>query len=224
MFFKNILKIIFKFPISILKETIFYLIYYFRIFYLQLFALKCEKCGTNFFHVYLSFNPINCPCCSQEYCQYCIEIKSENNTILSNGNVIQNNISKPHDKIRCLQRYTIIYIPALLVFLIWYLKFVFVCNSNFITKYLTVTLFILEYIIFNDKVDNLINTCLSIKNIILGILLLIYYEEKDIIIYLVVGMIQLIIILLINLLNDIVKQKINEIKQSQIIKVLGKIF
>lgn len=224
MILKNSKNYLFSFCLSILKVSFFNLMYYFRIFYLQLFTLNCEKCGTNFFHVYLSFNPINCPCCSQEYCQYCIEIKLVNNIILSNGDSIEYYNNKTHDKFRCLQRYTIIYFPALLVFLIWYLKIVYVCNSNFITKYITVTLFILEYLIFSDKVDNLINTCLSIKNIILGIILLIYYEEKDIIIYLVVGMIQLIIILLINILNDIVRQKLNNEKLNEFLKVLEKIF
>ena len=50
--------------------------------------------------------------------------------------------------------------------------------------------------------DNLINSFLSIKNIILGSLLIVLYDEKDILIYLVVGMIQLIMILLINTIKD----------------------
>ena len=222
---KKLSTFIFPCITNCIKDVVYYFIFYFRIFYLQLFTIICEKCGCNFFHVYLSFDQINCPCCTQEYCRYCIEIKSDHN-IVNNGqerNQIRSRI-RPHDKLRCIQRYTIIYIPALMVFLIFYLKFVFVCNSNLITRYLTVTFFILEYIIFTDKVDNMINTFLSIKNITLGILLLIYYEEKDILIYLIVGMIQLMTILLINLVNDILRQKIHQIKESQIIKVLGKIF
>jgi hypothetical protein len=188
------------------ENILHYFIYYIRIFYIELMTLTCLKCDHTFFYVYLGFNHICCPACSQEYCKYCLEIKINANDLQPALNFQagdRNNINNQrHDNKKCLFRYFLIYSLALLGFIIIYLKFVFVCNSNVITKYLTVTFFILEYIVFNDKIDNLINTFLSFKNIIMGSLLLVLYDEKDILIYLVVGIIQLIMILLINTLKD----------------------
>ena len=190
----------------IFEKILSYYLYYLRIFYIQLMTLSCIKCDHTFFYVYLGFNHISCPVCSQEYCKYCLEIKVSENEIQPAVNIDANNrniiLNQRHDNKRCLFKYFLLYSLALLGFIIIYLKFVFVCNSNIITKYLTVTFFILEYIVFNDKMDNLINSFLSIKNIILGSLLIVLYDEKDILIYLVVGMIQLIMILLINTIKD----------------------
>jgi hypothetical protein len=189
------------------KWFVVYILHYLRMFYLQLYTINCEICGHRFFYVYLSLDLLRCEECSQEYCKYCIEIKSNDN---NHGIGYIFGISR--NKQKCLYRYTILYIAGLIGFLILYLKFIFVCNSNFITKYLTATFFLLEYVIFSNKVDNVITTFLSLKNITLGLILLLYYDEKDILIYLIVGMIQLIFILLINMMKDIIGNiKIREI-------------
>lgn len=166
-----------------------YILLYLRIFILKLFTFNCDNCHNCFFYVYLSINLVNCPNCSQEYCKYCMEIRRET-----------------HDNTRCLFRYTLLYVLGLISFLIIYLKFVFVCNSNTLTKYLNVTFFILEHIIYNNKVDNMINNFITVKNITLGLLLLIYYEETDILVFLIVGMIQLMFIIMINVFKEKLKQ------------------
>jgi len=200
----------------IFEKIVFYFLYYLRIFYIQLMTLNCLKCDHTFFYVYLGFNHISCPVCSQEYCKYCLEIIVSENEIQQGVYIHANErnmvLNQRHDNKRCRYKYFLLYYLALWGFIIIYLKFVFVCNSNIITKYLTVTFFILEYIVFNDKIDNLINTFLSIKNIILGSLLIVLYDEKDILIYLVVGMIQLIMILLINTIKDCVSSGLKIMK------------
>lgn len=201
--------------IKLLTYSYNYLLYYIKIFYIQLMTLRCLKCETIFFNVYLGFNHISCPSCSQEYCKYCLEIKINENEIHPALN-FNRQINSRHDPIKCLYRYLLLYSLSLVGFIIIYLKFVFVCNSNIITKYLTVTFFILEYIVFNDKIDNLINTFLSVKNIILGSLLLVLYDEKDILIYLVVGIIQLIVIMLINTIKDYLSSGLKMLKNIKI--------
>ena len=166
---------------------------FYRFIYYLLFIMKCENCGHNFFYVYLSLSYINCPFCNQKFCIYCLRISHDENSE------------------SCLYRYTVLYILGLLGLLTLYLKLVFVFNNFYLTRYFIVFFVILEYIVFNNKIDNIITTFLNIKNIILGIVMVIYYDEKDIIILIIVSMIQLIIILQINLFKNILINSIRNI-------------
>lgn len=189
----------------LLYPVLTWFMHYLRILYRQIFVITCTRCKNCFYFVYFGLNNLICVHCSQEFCKYCLEIR-EPNAINTDDNLMFTNYGHKDPK-RCFFRYSLIYNMGMVAFLILYLKIIFVCNSNFLTKYLTVTFFIVEYSIFSDKIENNLNNFISIKNIILGIILLIYYDEKDILIYLVVGMIQLMFILLINMLKDVLSWK-----------------
>jgi hypothetical protein len=169
------------------------IIFYFRLFYHQLFIFRCTNCEHSFFYVYLSLSRINCPHCRQEYCIYCIKTIHEDNSEI------------------CFYRYTIIYILGLLGLLTLYLKLVFVFNSYYLTRYFIVFFVILEFLVFSNKVDNLITTFLNVKNIILGIIMIINLNEQDIILLIIVSMIQLSIIMFINMFKNILKMKIQSL-------------
>ena len=158
----------------------------YRIFYIQLFSVRCSKCGFNFLYTYHTFDLSNCPNCNGEFCKYCME---------------EYNPSK-HDKQKCYRRYLMLYFVGLLAFMTLYLKFIFLCNSHAVTKYSMVTIFLCEYIMFYNEVDSFLSNCISLKNIVLGIILLIYYNEGDIIFYILVGIIQMICIVLINNISE----------------------
>lgn len=158
----------------------------YRIFYIQLFSVRCSKCGFNFLYTYHTFDLSNCPNCNGEFCKYCME-----EYVLSK-----------HDKQKCYRRYLLLYFVGLLAFMALYLKFIFLCNSHAVTKYSMVTIFLCEYIMFYNEVDSFLSNCISLKNIVLGIILLIYYNEGDIIFYILVGIIQMICIVLINNISD----------------------
>ena len=158
----------------------------YRIFYIQLFSVRCSKCGFNFLYTYHTFDLSNCPNCNGEFCKYCME---------------EYDPSK-HDKQKCYRRYLMLYFVGLLAFMALYLKFIFLCNSHAVTKYSMVTIFLCEYIMFYNEVDSFLSNCLSVKNIVLGIILLIYYNEGDIIFYILVGIIQMICIVLINNISE----------------------
>ena len=158
----------------------------YRIFYIQLFSVRCSKCGFNFLYTYHTFDLSNCPNCNGEFCKYCME---------------EYDPSK-HDKQKCYRRYLMLYFVGLLAFMALYLKFIFLCNSHAVTKYSMVTIFLCEYIMFYNEVDSFLSNCISLKNIILGIILLIYYNEGDIIFYILVGIIQMICIVLINNISE----------------------
>jgi hypothetical protein len=167
-----------------------YVIFYFRLFYHQLFIFRCTNCEHSFFNVYLSLSYISCPHCKQEYCIYCIQhIHQENSEM-------------------CFYRYTILYVLGLMGLLTLYLKLVFVFYNYYLTRYFIVFFIILEFLVFNNKVDNLITTFLNVKNIILGILMIIKLDETDIILLIIVSIIQLAIIMLINMFKSILKKKI----------------
>lgn len=158
----------------------------YRIFYIQLFSVRCSKCGFNFLYTYHTFDLSNCPNCNGEFCKYCME---------------EYDPSK-HDKQKCYRRYLMLYFVGLLAFMALYLKFIFLCNSHAVTKYSMVTIFLCEYIMFYNEVDSFLSNCISLKNIVLGIILLIYYNEGDIIFYILVGIIQMICIVLINNISE----------------------
>lgn len=158
----------------------------YRIFYIQLFSVRCSKCGFNFLYTYHTFDLSNCPNCNGEFCKYCME---------------EYDPSK-HDKQKCYRRYLMLYFVGLLAFMTLYLKFIFLCNSHAVTKYSMVTIFLCEYIMFYNEVDSFLSNCISLKNIVLGIILLIYYNEGDIIFYILVGVIQMICIVLINNISE----------------------
>ncbi len=158
----------------------------YRIFYIQLFSVRCSKCGFNFLYTYHTFDLSNCPNCNGEFCKYCME---------------EYDPSK-HDKQKCYRRYLMLYFVGLLAFMALYLKFIFLCNSHAVTKYSMVTIFLCEYIMFYNEVDSFLSNCISLKNIVLGIILLIYYNEGDIIFYILVGVIQMICIVLINNISE----------------------
>ena len=158
----------------------------YRIFYIQLFSVRCSKCGFNFLYTYHTFDLSNCPNCNGEFCKYCME---------------EYDPSK-HDKQKCYRRYLMLYFVGLLAFMTLYLKFIFLCNSHAVTKYSMVTIFLCEYIMFYNEVDSFLSNCISLKNIVLGIILLIYYNEGDIIFYILVGIIQMICIVLINNISE----------------------
>ena len=158
----------------------------YRIFYIQLFSVRCSKCGFNFLYTYHTFDLSNCPICNGEFCKYCME---------------EYDPSK-HDKQKCYRRYLMLYFVGLLAFMALYLKFIFLCNSHAVTKYSMVTIFLCEYIMFYNEVDSFLSNCISLKNIVLGIILLIYYNEGDIIFYILVGIIQMICIVLINNISE----------------------
>ena len=158
----------------------------YRIFYIQLFSVRCSKCGFNFLYTYHTFDLSNCPNCNGEFCKYCMEEYD----------------SSKHDKQKCYRRYLMLYFVGLLAFMALYLKFIFLCNSHAVTKYSMVTIFLCEYIMFYNEVDSFLSNCISLKNIVLGIILLIYYNEGDIIFYILVGIIQMICIVLINNISE----------------------
>ena len=158
----------------------------YRIFYIQLFSVRCSKCGFNFLYTYHTFDLSNCPNCNGEFCKYCME---------------EYDPSK-HDNQKCYRRYLMLYFVGLLAFIALYLKFIFLCNSHAVTKYSMVTIFLCEYIMFYNEVDSFLSNCISLKNIVLGIILLIYYNEGDIIFYILVGIIQMICIVLINNISE----------------------
>ena len=158
----------------------------YRIFYIQLFSVRCSKCGFNFLYTYHTFDLSNCPNCNGEFCKYCME---------------EYDPSK-HDKQKCYRPYLMLYFVGLLAIMTLYLKFIFLCNSHAVTKYSMVTIFLCEYIMFYNEVDSFLSNCISLQNIVLGIILLIYYSEGDIIFYILVGVIQMICIVLINNISE----------------------
>lgn len=70
-----------------------------------------------------------------------------------------------------------------------------------------VTIFLCEYMLYYNEVDGFLSSCISIKNIILGIILLLYYNEGDILFYILIGIIQMICLVLINTITEICKKK-----------------
>ena len=122
----------------------------YRIFYIQLFSVRCSKCGFNFLYTYHTFDLSNCPNCNGEFCKYCME---------------EYDPSK-HDKQKCYRRYLMLYFVGLLAFMALYLKFIFLCNSHAVTKYSMVTIFLCEYIMFYNEVDSFLSNCISLKNIV----------------------------------------------------------
>lgn len=178
---------------KIYKNILLYFITYIRLFYIKIFTIKCPRCNVNFFFVYFSIITNFCANCKQEFCKFCVQ-------------PIVN--SEIHNNQKCFYRYTILYFMGLTGILILYLKFI-LSNSNILTKFLVVLLFLLEYLIFNEKVDNFINTVIITKNIIVACTLVFYYEEKDIMIYIMIGVLQLVCIMAINGLKDYLKTKIS---------------
>ena len=171
----------------------------YRIFYIQLFSVRCSKCGFNFLYTYHTFDLSNCPNCNGEFCKYCMEEYD----------------SSKHDKQKCYRRYLMLYFVGLLAFMALYLKFIFLCNSHAVTKYSMVTIFLCEYIMFYNEVDSFLSNCISLKNIVLGIILLIYYNEGDIIFYILVGIIQMICIVLINNISEQCRKGMRDMKQGR---------
>ena len=154
----------------------------YRYFYVKLFTVQCEKCDYNFLYTYHNFDLQSCPNCGIEYCKYCLEEYEPEN----------------HDNKKCIYRYYLMYLMGLVSFMILYLKFMLMCNSHAVTEYSLVTVFVCEYTFFYNETESFLLSCISLKNIILGIILLIYYNEGDIIYYILVGIIQMIFIVLIN--------------------------
>lgn len=170
------------------------LINQYRDFYIQIFGITCKRCDFSFFYTYHNFNLSRCPNCGQEHCKYCMEDFDQSR----------------HDSSKCRQRYIILYFLGLMAFMALYLKFIFMCNSHSVTKYSMVTICLCEYTMFYNEVDGFLSNCISIKNIILGIILLVYYNEGDIIFFILVGIVQMICVVLINLIIDRYKKKINK--------------
>jgi hypothetical protein len=182
---------------NFIQPIIIYFVHYFRMFYLKTFTLDCTKCKHTFFYVYFDCVRISCPNCQQEYCKYCTEIHR------------QNDYAHDFNK-RCYYRYTIIYILGVGSLLLAYLKLVFVFTTHYFSKYLTVGFFIIEYIAYNEKAseDSIMLAFIKFKNMILAVILIMYFEEKDILFYIIVGFLQLVFIIIINMLKDIILRKL----------------
>lgn len=186
-------KIISKVP-AFLNKIFLLLVQEYRCFYIQLFTVRCSKCGFNFFYTYHTFDLTHCPNCNNGFCKYCMQ---------------EYDPSK-HDKQKCTRRYLMLYFIGLIAFMALYLKFIFLCNSHEVTKYSMVTIFLCEQIMFYNEVDSFLCNCISLKNIILGIILLIYYSEGDILFYILVGTMQMICIVFINNISTQCRKGVRE--------------
>jgi hypothetical protein len=169
-----------------LTTIITYLKREYRQFYIQLFSIHCSKCDYVFLYTYHTFDLIACPNCGNDFCKYCMEEYDTHN----------------HDKVKCNLRYLLLYFFGLIAFMLLYLKFIFMSKSHSVTKYAMVTVFLCEYIMFYNEVDSFISNCISVKNIILCSLLVAGYDERDVLFYILVGIIQMICIVLINNITD----------------------
>lgn len=167
-------------------------------YYIQLFSICCIRCGFNFFYTYHTFDLSRCPNCGQEYCKFCMEEYDQTT----------------HNETKCKQRFLLLYFLGLIAFMGLYLKFILMCNSHVVTKYSMVTIFLCEYMLFYNEVDGFISNCFSVKNIILGIVLLLYYNEGDILFYILIGIIQMICLVLINTITDKCTKKYKGYKEA----------
>lgn len=177
--------------LSIINSIIITIKNQYRDYYIQLFGVTCTVCEFNFFYTYHTFDLSRCPNCGQEYCKFCMEKYDQTN----------------HNETKCKQRYLLLYFLGLTSFMGLYLKFILMCNSHMVTKYSMVTIFLCEYMLYYNEVDGFLSSCISIKNIILGIVLLLYYNEGDILFYILIGIIQMICLVLINTITEICKKK-----------------
>ena len=158
----------------------------YRQFYIQLFSLRCSKCDYVFLYTYHTFDLTACPNCGNDFCKYCMEELALLKLYYLNLQIL----------------YLLLYFFGLIAFMLLYLKFIFMSKSHSVTKYAMVTVFLCEYIMFYNEVDSFISNCISVKNIVLCSLLVVCYDERDVLFYILVGIIQMICIVLINNITD----------------------
>ena len=98
------------------------------------------------------------------------------------------------------------------------------CYSNSVTRYSLFTILVVEYLMFYSEQDNFLIKIINIKNIIMAIFLLFYYDENELVHYIILGISQMVFIVFINTLSNKLQQILGKWKIKKSYKTNKKKF